>query len=74
MTKPTFDMDAALKALREHCIIHQIRNTMKYVASKNQKAFMADLKAGYICANLLRQSKIDLAIKGWTIHFFASPR
>ena len=27
----------------QHCIIHQIRNSMKYVASKNQKAFMADL-------------------------------
>lgn len=29
------------------CIIHQIRNTMKYVASKNQKAFMRDLKLVY---------------------------
>lgn len=29
------------------CIIHQIRNSLKYVASKNQKAFMADLKAVY---------------------------
>ncbi len=29
------------------CIIHQIRNSMKYVASKNQKAFMADLKPVY---------------------------
>ena len=29
------------------CIIHQIRNAMKYVASKNQKAFMADLKPVY---------------------------
>jgi len=29
------------------CIIHQIRNTMKYVASKNHKAFMADLKPVY---------------------------
>ncbi|MDP5145011.1 IS256-like element ISSde5 family transposase [Shewanella sp. ULN5] len=29
------------------CIIHQIRNSMKYVASKNQKAFMADLKCIY---------------------------
>jgi transposase-like protein len=28
----------------QHCIIHQIRNSLKYVASKNQKAFMADLK------------------------------
>lgn len=26
------------------CIVHQIRNSMKLVASKDQKAFMADLK------------------------------
>ena len=29
------------------CIIHQIRNSLKYVASKDQKAFMADLKQVY---------------------------
>ena len=29
------------------CIIHQIRNSLKYVASKNQKEFMTDLKAVY---------------------------
>lgn len=29
------------------CVIHQIRNSMKYVASKNQKSFMADLKTVY---------------------------
>ena len=29
------------------CIIHQIRNSMKYVASKNQKEFMEDLKLVY---------------------------
>lgn len=29
------------------CVIHQVRNSMKYVASKNQKAFMADLKPVY---------------------------
>ena len=33
------------------CIIHQIRNTMKYVASKNQKAFMKDLKPVYRAAS-----------------------
>lgn len=32
------------------CIIHQIRNSMKYVASKNQKAFMNDLKPVYRAA------------------------
>ena len=29
------------------CVIHQIRNSLKYVASKNQKEFMADLKPVY---------------------------
>ena len=34
----------------QQCIIHQIRNSMKYVASKNQKAFMVDLKSVYRAA------------------------
>jgi len=29
------------------CVIHQIRNSLKYVASKDQKAFMQDLKNVY---------------------------
>lgn len=29
------------------CIVHQIRNSIKYVASKDQKAFMKDLKEVY---------------------------
>ncbi len=29
------------------CVIHQIRNSLKYVASKHQKEFMADLKPVY---------------------------
>ena len=33
------------------CIIHQIRNSVKYVASKSQKAFMADLKRVYGAVN-----------------------
>jgi transposase-like protein len=36
----------------QHCVIHQIRNSLKYVASKNQKAFMADLKCIYKAATL----------------------
>lgn len=32
------------------CVIHQIRNSLKYVASKNQRAFMADLKPVYRAA------------------------
>lgn len=37
------------------CIVHQIRNSFKYVVSKDQKAFMADLKLVY------RASSKDLA-------------
>ena len=29
------------------CIVHQIRNSLKHIASKNQKAFMVDLKTIY---------------------------
>jgi transposase-like protein len=34
------------------CIVHQIRNSIRYVASKNHKAFMADLKPVYRAATL----------------------
>ncbi len=33
------------------CIVHQIRNSIKYVASKDQKQFMADLKPVYRADN-----------------------
>lgn len=42
------------------CIIHQIRNSMKYVASKNQKAFMTDLKPAYTRHRPLMQPKMHL--------------
>lgn len=31
----------------QSCVVHQIRNSLKYVASKDQKAFMKDLKEVY---------------------------
>jgi len=34
------------------CIVHQIRNSLRYVASKNQKAFMVDLKHVYRAKSL----------------------
>ena len=33
------------------CVVHQIRNSLKYVGSKNQKAFMKDLKKVYKAVN-----------------------
>lgn len=31
----------------QRCIVHQVRNTMKYVADKDRKPFCADLKTIY---------------------------
>lgn len=39
------------KAEVQTCIIHQIRNSLKYVVSKDQKEFMADLKLVYKAVN-----------------------
>lgn len=41
------------------CIVHQIRNSVKYVASKNQKAFLADLKLVY-AANTLESAEMAM--------------
>ena len=59
------------------CIVHQIRNSLKYVASKNQKEFMKDLKEVYKASskdtaeyNLLKLEekwgeKYPMVIKSW---------
>lgn len=39
------------KAETQLCVVHQIRNSLKYVVSKDQKAFMADLKLVYKAVN-----------------------
>ncbi len=50
----------------QHCIIHQVRNSMKYVASKHQKAFMADLKCVYKAATLnAAESALDELETKW---------
>ena len=50
----------------QHCIVHQIRNSMKYVASKNQKAFMVDLKCVYKAVTLnAAESALDELEAKW---------
>lgn len=61
----------------QHCVIHQIRNSLRYVGSKHHKAFMADLKPVYRAATLtLAEAALDelevkwgdqypLVIKSW---------
>ena len=47
------------------CVVHQIRNSLKYVVSKEQKAFMTDLKLVYKATSkdLAEQHLLDLEEK-----------
>jgi len=48
------------------CIVHQIRNSLKYVGSKDQKAFMTDLKRVYRASNKeLAESELDTLEDKW---------
>lgn len=66
----------------QSCIVHQIRNSLKYVASKNQKEFMADLKEVYqatgkeIAEQKLKalgekwEKKYPLVIQSWNNNWY----
>jgi len=48
------------------CVVHQIRNSLKYVGSKNQKEFMADLKRVYKASTKdLAASELDILANKW---------
>ena len=48
------------------CIVHQIRNSLRYVASKNQKEFMVDLKRVYRADTLAEaESAMDELEQKW---------
>ena len=48
------------------CVVHQIRNSLKYIGSKNQKEFMVDLKRVYKAANKdLAESELDKLEAKW---------
>lgn len=65
----------------QSCIVHQVRNSLKYVASKDRKIFMKDLKKVYKAANkdqaeteLLSLEekwgkKYPIVIKSWNINW-----
>ena len=65
----------------QSCIVHQIRNSIKYVASKDQKSFMKDLKEVYRAdtkdlaelelTNLANkwESKYPIVIQSWQTHW-----
>ncbi|MGN6264485.1 MAG: IS256 family transposase [Ginsengibacter sp.] len=50
----------------QSCIVHQIRNSLKYVASKDQKIFMVDLKPVYQATNLAEaQDRLEALSEKW---------
>lgn len=50
----------------QSCIVHQIRNSLKYVASKNQKEFMVDLKLVYRAVTIeLAEENLNALDEKW---------
>lgn len=48
------------------CVVHQIRNSLRYVGSKNKKEFMVDLKRVYKAVNKeLAESELDILEEKW---------
>ena len=51
----------------QRCIVHQVRNTLKYVADKDKKAFAADLKTIYHASNEEQaRTALDRVNDKWT--------
>ncbi len=59
------------QALVQRCIIHQIRNSLKYVTWKDQKACMADLKPVYQAATREQAEQALLALNEKWGHQYA---
>lgn len=67
----------------QRCIVHQVRNTLKFVADKDKKPFAADLKKIYSAPNSERAEQIrdeiaekwsekyPNAMKSWTVNWDA---
>lgn len=54
------------KAEVQLCIVHQIRNSLKYIASKDQKEFMRDLKKVYRAINKqVAEDELDKLSNKW---------
>lgn len=47
----------------QRCIVHQVRNTLKYVADKDKKTFAADLKKIYTAPNEGRAEEMRDSVK-----------
>ena len=51
----------------QRCIVHQVRNTLKYVGEKNKKEFANDLKTIYrLCEKISVNSKTVIKVIYWS--------
>ena len=58
------------KAEYQRCIVHQVRNTLKYVGHEFKKEFAADLRAIYHAPNEdAGRKKLDEVTKKWEQHY-----
>jgi len=54
----------------QRCIVHQVRNTLRYVGEKNKKEFAKDLKLIYHAPNEeAGHAKLDEVTKKWDKHY-----
>lgn len=58
------------KTEQQHCIVHMVRNTLKYVASKDMKAFAKDLKTIYTAAGEETAGKqLETVTEKWSVQY-----
>ena len=54
----------------QRCIVHQVRNTLKYVSYKDKKAFAADLKTIYLSPDEMQGHEAMLAVtEKWEVKY-----
>lgn len=54
----------------QRCIVHQVRNTLKYVADKDKKEFARDLKTIYEAPDEKAGLKqLEMVTKKWDVHY-----
>lgn len=71
-------LDKAVEAIypdsiRQICIVHQIRNSLKYVSYKDRKKIMVDIKAIYQADNLnLALEALDVFKQNWSDKYLSA--
>ena len=61
---------AFLKTEQQRCIVHMVRNTLKYVSNRDAKEFAKDLKAIYTAANEeIARNQLEAVTKKWSEHY-----